>query len=312
MEHLPPVVDPQDPLRIPYLGGEFDGKDFEGYPTRQGLDLQGLQQGDLQGRSRADVARFLQTWLYFGLLHGVLGIEIATKDFTRTGESDQRCITTQNLRDYLRRWRLIVDQERKGSSDDSCIPRNQRALECLTYSHAFWFVMDEKQRNDLVCSEIGLSIHLLASALEHALTSICDIPVVKVPWRLMRNDFLTQRMLRNGWCPSVIEQICTHQHLAFQYYASLLKAPSKPDEHIQCRAGDAGCKAKNVSNEIYATRHAEIDCKCEDIAVDLSQLRNLVDHGDVPLILVEHEAAKPTLKLVGFEKGMQYTALSHV
>lgn len=312
MDHLPPVSRSYNPVQVPYLGGEYDGEDFEGYPMRQDLDLQRLQEGDLQGRSNADVARFLQTWLYFGLLHGVLGIEVSTQDFVRVEGSDRRYVKTQKLKEYLQRWRSLMDQERRGSSDDSFIPRNQRALECLTYSHAFWFGLDETQRNELVGGEIGLSIHILAATLEHALTSICDIPVLSVPWYLTRNTFLTQRMLKYGWCPIIVDQICLRQHLTFQYYASLLKAPSNPNEHAQCRVGDPGCKAKNILDDVYTTKHVEIGCKCEDVAIDISTLRDLVEKGDVPLVYLENDGTKPVLKLVGFEKGMQYTALSHV
>lgn len=312
MDHLPPVSRPYNPVQVPYLGGRYDGEDFEGYPMRQHLDLQRLQKGDPQGRSNAEVARFIQTWLYFGMLHGVLGVDASTQDFVRVEVSDQHYVTTQKLKEYLQRWRSLMDQERGDSSNDSLIPRNQQALQCLKYSHAFWFGLDETQRNELVGAEIGLSIHILASTLEHALTSIYDIPVSSVPWRLTRNDFLAQRMQNYGWCPVVVDQIGVRQHLAFQYYASLLKAPSNPNEHAQCRVGDSGCKAKNILNDVYTTRHVEIGCTCEDVAIEISTLRDLVQEGNVPLVSLEYEGPKPVLKLVGFEQGMQYTALSHV
>lgn len=243
MDHFPPVSNPYDPVEVPYLGGEYDGKDFQGYPARQSLDLPKLQEGDCQGQSAAEIACFLQTWLYFGMMHGVLGISIPVVDFVRVGDSHKRLVTTHK---YLHEWKLQVQQEKKSSSDDSLIPRNRDALTCLAHSYSFWFSLSEEQRDRFVGREIGLSIHILASTLEHALTSICDIPVISVPWRLTRSTFLTQRMLDHGWCPSVVEQICTKNHLAFQYYASLLATPSDTRQHENCRAGDAGCKVKDI------------------------------------------------------------------
>ncbi|KAK4951667.1 hypothetical protein LTR66_013831 [Elasticomyces elasticus] len=64
MDHLPTVVNSYDPIAIPYLGGnEYDGLDFGGYPERQNWQISALLGGDLQGRTRVEAARYLQTWL---------------------------------------------------------------------------------------------------------------------------------------------------------------------------------------------------------------------------------------------------------
>jgi len=78
MEHLPPVKEPYKPVFIPFIADvEYDGiDDFEGYPSRRGLDLSRLLKGDFQGWTSDQVAAFLQTWLYFGLINCILYMKV--------------------------------------------------------------------------------------------------------------------------------------------------------------------------------------------------------------------------------------------
>ena len=312
MDHFPPVSNPYNTVQIPYLGGEYDGEGFAGYPARQRWDLGKLQAGDLQGRTMAEAGAFLQTWLYFGMMHGVLGVHMRTTDFVRVGDFKKRFVTTHRLRRYLQAWKSQVDQERTTGTDDVLVNRNKRAVACLTDAYNFWFTLGRDERDRLVGPEIGLSIQILASTLEHAVSSVCEVPVKDLPWRLERNDFLTQRMIDYGWCPSVVDQICAANHLAFQYYASLLAAPSDPKRHGKCQAGDHGCSAKNVGDAKYVMKHRLPDVGCEILKVDLDALRDIIREGGIPLLHLEHKGSHSAITIVPFKKGMHYTALSHV
>ncbi|KAI9821923.1 MAG: hypothetical protein M1827_002505 [Pycnora praestabilis] len=307
MDHYPPISRPYNPIQFPYLGGEYDGGDFAGYPSRQQWDTDQLQRGNLQNKSAHDAARFLQTWLYFGMMHEILGIPIVTADFIFVDEHKQRFITTRRLREYLHRWKLQIDRETE-SQGDALLRRNQRVVDCLDHSYNVWNGLKHLQ----VDPKIELSIQLLASALEHAVTSICAIDVEDAPWRLSRNDFITERMVKDGWCPTVVEQISSTNHLALQSYASLLGPPHPKLEHENCHAGDHGCAAKNVDERSYVTKHHRVHCKCDDIAVDLDMLRGIVQDGDIPLVHVEYQGSRPLLRILPFRKGMHYTAVSHV
>ncbi len=312
MDHFPPVSNPHNPVEIPYLGGEYDGDDFKSYPAQQHWHLANLQAGELQGRTPAEAGSFLQAWLYFGLLQEVLGIKIVTTAFVRVDASRKSFITTRKLQAYLHTWKSHIDQERKSASDDVLKKRNQRAVACLNHAYNVWFNFDEDERDDLLGPEIGLSIHILASTLEHALTCVCDIPVADVPWRLERNYFLTQRMIDYGWCPSIVEQICADNHIAFQYYASLLAAPSDPRRHGECKAGDHGCSAKTVDDASYVTKHHLPHLECDFISADLDVLCDIVRGGTIPLVCLQNKGPKTVVKMVPFKKGMHYTAISHV
>ena len=313
MDHFPPVHSPCNSVEVPYLDGTYDGGEFTDFPNRQGWNLDRLRPADVEGRTVTDAGRFLQAWLYFGMIHGVLGIEVDVSDFVRIDDrSQKRYITTQHLRAYLRKWRSQIEELQMSGRNDILASRNERAVTCLTYAYNYWFSLEEPERDRFVGPEIGLSIHILASALEHALTSVCDVSVRDVPWRLERNNFLDQRMINFGWCPSILEQIVTVNHLAFQYYASLLFPTSDVKQHEQCHAGDLGCNAKNVSHADLATKHRLPNCDCEFLKVENEAISNIVQEGNIPLLHLGNEGSKTVVKVVPFEKGMHYTALSHV
>ncbi|KAK4951156.1 hypothetical protein LTR66_013862 [Elasticomyces elasticus] len=116
MDHLPTVVNSYDPIAIPYLGGnEYNGLDFGGYPERQNWQISALLDGDLQGRTHVEAAQYLQTWLYFGMLHEALRLfednHIQLSIFIRIDDqSHQKFITMHQLPRLLQTWHQRVKQ----------------------------------------------------------------------------------------------------------------------------------------------------------------------------------------------------------
>src|SRR5204862_2620637 len=51
-----------------------------------------------------NLPRFLQAWLFFGLMAWVMKVPIRTEDFLRADQHGDPVITTENLRKYQRRW----------------------------------------------------------------------------------------------------------------------------------------------------------------------------------------------------------------
>lgn len=311
MDHLPPVSSPHNPVQVPYLGGIYDGEDFAGYPLREDWNLSQLQECNLGGRSLIDAQRFLQTWLFFGMLNEILDIEILTGDFVRM-DGSQALMTTHKLRSYLHTWKSRVESEMEEGAVDVTLRRNRRVTECLALSCTFWRGMDANMKGRLIAPEVELSIQILAVTLEHAVTSVCDIPVELAPWRLTRSSFVTDRMIRDGWCPTIIEQIWYPTHLTLLYYASLLGPPKDRLRHDGCVASNSLCEAKKMDYATYQTKHAKEGCECQFIGPDVEQLDGIVRKGRIPLLCLENGDSGPVLKVVELRNGMQYTAISHV
>lgn len=312
MDHYSPISNPYRPVLVPYLGGQYDGLDFAGYPSRRNWDIGRLEEGDFQGASRRDAAQFLQTWLYFGLLHEVLNIPIAVTDFFRPEGPQDYVITTAKLPGYLRRWKLQLDQLQPAARE----AQNERAVKGLGRSYDVWRGFTERERDhetpNPIPPEIELSIQILATTLEHCLIVAFGVSVRLMSWRIARNLWLTRRMIGDGWCPSVVEQIFNPTHLAVQYYTSLLGPPVRQLDHSTCEAGDRGCNARTVDDTVYVTRHKTDFCECRFLGGNPEELSGMVGASGIPLVGVTWGDSGPSLEFVPFQDGMKYTAISHV
>jgi hypothetical protein len=108
MDHLL-LPDGANPIEVPYFcTEEYDNFGFSTYPERKGWDkTRLLEHGDAGGRTEAETASFLQTWLYFGFLHdalGVSGVRVRTSDFMRLEASGRSLVTTKMLPEKLSEW----------------------------------------------------------------------------------------------------------------------------------------------------------------------------------------------------------------
>ena len=116
MDHLPRVSNPlHAPTQVPCLLTElysykYDFKGFESFPLRCGWSEKELLDGTHE-REAADVAAFLQSWLYFGLLGEVFKINnqpllpaIESLLVSNDPQGGSRLISTANLVNVIRRW----------------------------------------------------------------------------------------------------------------------------------------------------------------------------------------------------------------
>lgn len=115
MEHLTPPGRVA-PIIVPYVCTEdYDNDEFISYPMRKGWDLSIWYTYQLgspldvarwlpDGKSLEDVAAFLQTWLYFGLIASiasVFGAEVEPRTFVRMDDYGNPWITTASLPQYV-------------------------------------------------------------------------------------------------------------------------------------------------------------------------------------------------------------------
>ena len=320
MDHLPFIQSPYNPVVVPYLGGNFDGGTFANFAARSNIRIE-----DLENRaviSRDDAAKFLQAWLFFGMIRTILQVPIITADYVRDdAETGMTVITTSRLKDDLARWKadhddfMVNDAIKLGE-------RRRLAMECLGMSYSIWQGIVDFA--GIVGPEVELSIQILATTLEHAVMSVYTTPEDRTspwkpwisdeytPWRrLTRNAFLTRRMVADGWCPSMIESFNGANHLAVQYYISLF-GPPRIREHKECKATDIACREVTVNNDNYETLHVEQDCKCAFLMPDLGKLHQIVENDQIPILFLETIEGKTELKVVPQQRGIEYTAISHV
>lgn len=320
MDHLPAVADPHEPIYVPYLGGlEYDGLEFCGYPTRQAWEVSRLLEGDLQGRTATEAAQFLQTWLYFGMLHESLSLDIDDRfqlgDFVRFDEERQeKLISTRPLPELMKSWRQRVKQMNDTKAYYQLF-RKAMDMSCSVWRDLMVASNNQKPAQ-LLGPEILLSIQMLGAALDVGVTEICGSWADYVWWVVPRSSWLMQRMVNQGWCPRMVDQLY-RPWATFLYYASLLGPPRCAGDHSKCSAGSPTCVAANVNNEKYVTKHVSEVCTCDDIVIQTGEgsvIANAISCGDIPVIRVKDDGKELVVEVqVRSDRDpVGYTAISHV
>ncbi|RDW91443.1 hypothetical protein BP5796_02608 [Coleophoma crateriformis] len=332
MEHLPPVLEPYQPLYVPYIADhDYDADQFSTYPHRQGWDIESLQAGNFQGRSPAEVASFLQAWLYFGMMSEVTKLEIDSDAFVRVDDVGKKWLTTEKLPELLQNFRKKVEEDRaKEDKVEIFEQRNARIYDCFKLSRSVWQAITALQNNPLP-DEIAFAIHILAITLQVGCTEICGLgrgavyptdvtmqPGYRVVpwetdmhWRIIPNPFAENRMIQQGWCPSIVEQVRVSFNILGQYYVSLLGPPKRKMDHTGCAKGERDCQAfKNVTGK--QNTHLRDGCSCQSIYVNSQSLEAIIAQKDIPVLCFDAESKTLEVIAIGSRPGLEYTAISHV
>lgn len=323
MDHIPSIPDPHNPISVPYLGGSYGNAEcFATFLSQKKIDLEAIQAGPRAGNLQVmHEAKTLQAWFFFGMLREVLQLEIVEADFIQVKDG-RKWMSTTNLKGYLHRWK--IEHESAKRYPIILGERKRRAQECILISYGVWKAFKEGLFGQIVGKEVELSIQILAAALEHAVLSVsttCQecgwtafVDIAYSLWRANpRSELLTQRMLKDGWCPSLVEKICNPNPLCVQYLVSLSGPPTIRD-HRDCQANDRGCRALTVRNIGYKTLHATEGCSCEFLIPEMAELCRIIEEGGIPVLYFDNVASneKRKLKVEKHRKGIEYTSISHV
>ncbi|KFY15368.1 hypothetical protein V491_05708 [Pseudogymnoascus sp. VKM F-3775] len=320
-----------DPIFVPYIGDRvYDGLGFAGYPARRVFDIDGLLKGDFKEASSDQVASFFQTWLYFGMMHEILGAVVKTADFVRTDEYGNKWLTTNKLPGVLHKVRLLVDREKTlpEYSHEYVERRNNCIAKCLRLALDIWEGFSAlKERHSVpnpMSPEISIAIQILGITLQAGATEICggapgEDSYRDVPWehvrhfRLTHNAFIEERMVSQGWCPAMIEHVRSQFHVVGLYYASLLGPPRRTLDHGNCSMDLKCCRAIK-GFQVGEVTHVVDGCQCELVCVDKFKLADIIRENKIPVLRFSKQKGKPSFEAVSStsEPGLEYTAMSHV
>jgi hypothetical protein len=323
MDHLPNVLEPYQPLEIPYLGWRYDGLDFAGYPFRQCWDVDALLTGDLQGRTPIEAGQFLQAWLYFGMICEALrfnaGDQIPLQEFVCWNQSHQMIISTRRLPALLT---ILIARLRVARSRNDHTVYFEQFRKSMEHACMVWKCLQEENTNrtvrGLLCPEILLSIQVLGATLDIGITEVCKSSPdnFDYTWEITAHStFLMQRMVGQGWCPSVVEQLSS-RHMTFLYYVSILGPPS-PVDHSRCEAKSRSCYGKTVDAGNYKINHVSENCNCNLVSIptgEASKLATAIQDGNIPVIHLIHDGPDIFLDIDIHSPSnpTAYTAISHV
>ena len=334
MEHLPKRKGQEESIfpAIPYLCQvEYDEGPFLCYPSRYGLPkletdgtfdltptLSLAHQHSLTSMSQTRLEPFFQNWLFFGLLHEVLGDLYCHKDFivTRLDSGNEATIvTTRDLISRLEEWEARITQDR-----GSLMTVYKHIARCLNLVFACLAIKSHLNIDD------NLKFHFatVAETLGYAASKACNVAwinsphqsLISIPWSETITDEFRKSLLleRSNCCPSQIQMLIEHfgspQSLSF--VASYFHEDALQSRHAYC--DENSCQARRSVTSDSIPHHVNDLCKCESLGVDEEQLAQCLRRGCLPLLRIREASTheRLSIEVVGSTESTSYVALSHV
>jgi len=323
-----------------YYGNLFNSKkhDFHNFPNQIGWTL---SNDTLEFETETDISfnKFLQSWLFFGLLSTILGKPAKTLSETLVSEAGY--INTSRLNGYLEDWRNDVAQQKPHTRSLRMI-RAQIALDKARHIVTEYCSDDGKKIKPEghpchVHPYLGLSMMVLGETLTNAKSKIVE----KVGFNIhgWHGDAMEgwgtpscvlETMKRNGWCRKLVEilklQLRSHATSLLAAYASHVQTDAVTsyliEGHKDCTKEKCGIKVRGTDGK-YVTQHQPL-CRrhpkhpltsndenlCWQMGPEIGEVVELISHHRVPLM--EYDRDDGAVRVVGYKPYMPYATLSHV
>ena len=322
MDYLPLPHNASEHLEIPDLGGEeYDGEEFLDYPARCGWDISKLRQGNVQesklsGDHNAlelQAAQFLQTWVFFGTLSELLGRVLKREEYSvvcqTPSENERRCLTGRKLLPLLSEWasgqRSVPKQE---------LAEKQQKLEsCLNLAALVLRDLSEHWKGSgILILPDSVHLHLVSHLYMLNYYNYLSSPLARYATfaDAGRHPAFVSRLVKEGWCPNLIERLVRAIGVGGLYYTTLMGRASETVDHVPCSPN--ACIANNIEMEHYHTRHVDVDCCCDQRGAPDSDLLPILRGQDYPIFFVRGDDDSLVLEVKAFDGVQSYIAISHV
>ena len=333
MEHLclpsSPVL---PPIKVPFLCTEaYDGGPFLDYPERKGWQIIETSAGILEirkvGRQTSvnEALAFLQTWLFFGLLHEALGRPSQLEDLMHCSRTGDKFLCTANLGVYVERWSLTAISTESEAGVEALKAHLWHLYRCLLrarYVVVRIKIMYIRQLDSGLFEPLTLlAIALLAEYLQWSIRhAFLHLEIDFLPSQIWRGEDVDlgqpvlKLMRENGWCPSDVARLGSSENTSIStliYYANLPPRHSDKD-HSSCTS--ASCSILQINPSTYQLTHSQPDCQCSLLSVDLTAVGQILRNGYVPLISTSasESSTHATVVVLDSKDNVDFVAISHV
>ncbi|KIW66212.1 hypothetical protein PV04_08412 [Phialophora macrospora] len=286
MDHIPHCG--PHTIRVPYLGHQiWDGGDFLGYPERHGF-RDGMPRHTWP---REKILQLMQTWLVFSLVTNVMRlaeIEVRLEQFIEQ-DSQGRYLTTKALPAYSQAL-ARYEENQEGSSKSRRLATISSYLEKgYQYVNMISALLRSKMDKQFAQSTGGpvmLSIGLTSFWLVQSCAAIYrDVGGSTLGLRGYVHasaSFLEEKMITEGWCPSLTGRLQALGNLELQYVGYTHGSPDRePQDHSGCST--SVCSRSQINEATYQVRHTEEACGCELLEVDRVKMENIIRTGGTPV-----------------------------
>ena len=297
------------------------------YPSRTGvlpdLYLVGIfpgqlpysQQMQLASLPKLELESFYQTWLFFGLIHEILGSIHVPEDFIYTCENEHgyaEAISTSKLMTALEEW---VARIQANTADPPVTYAH--VARCLCMFHGALKVQTLRSNFD---PNIKLSLASLGQTFAHAANKAFNVEYTphnnKCPatWcSLIEDDYWKGRFLARGWCVTEVRLILDNTlSLQTRHFLACIDKRDAGQNHQICDTQQ--CMVYHNALGAYQTKHVSKDCDCQELSVDPDDLYTILRTKALPLLRVRRgqTLGEVSVDIVASRPTSRYVALSHV
>ena len=330
MDHLPYPGSATGMKRtiVPYICQEdYDGEEFLTYPNRKWnlptLHLDGFfpnrlmlsHQTQLASLSTHDIGSFYQTWLFFGLIHEILGSICVPEDIIYMCEDHcgyTKAVSTSKVIPALEEW---VARVRTGKVEPSVTYAH--IAECLCLTHAALSIQAVRSHFD---PNIQLSLASLGQTFTYAANAAFGITDIKKDSKcpstwcmLIDNGYWKERLLAHGWCMTEVKLMLDNaMSLQTLHFIANLDKTDAGQNHQACDTQQCMIYQNNLGT--YRTQHINKNCDCPELVIDQEALYTILRTRALPLIRVRPSETLEALAVdvVASQPSSRYVALSHV
>lgn len=298
---------PKNPVhprtQVPYVSSDkYDRGPFISYIDRSTWTLDKVFNHQNHGISTASTLAFLQTWLFFGLVHEVFR-EFPHDDDWIENAGGCKLLSTKQLRSLLSTW----DHEDLDTRNDFW----NHIKECLKVTMD---VINQLSilRSTLLESPIVFSVVLLYDLIEKNLGIKDDAYRSAGGLHLNASIYLQSRMLNDGWCRNDVCRLSSQLDLSALFLASYLERPEPERDHRGC--SERLCSVSQVDEANYVTLHERSRCEgdCPNVTAHQDELFSILRKGVIPLVSYNMVGGEVRFKIVEHTLNARYVAISHV
>ena len=330
MDHLPypGSATGMKKIKVPYVcHEEYDGEDFLTYPSRRwnlpNLHVDGSfsnrllysHQTQLASLSTHDIGSFYQTWLFFGLIHEILGSLCVPEDLIYTCEDHcgyTKAVSTSKVIPALEEW---VARVQTGKVEPSVTYAH--IAQCLCLTHAALSIPAVRSHFD---PTLQLSLASLGQTFTYAANAAFGITNInkdnKCPstWCMLIDDgYWKERLLAHGWCMTEVKLMLDNaMSLQTLHFIANLDKTDAGQNHQACNTQQCMIYQNNLGT--YRTQHVNKDCHCPELFIDQEALHDILRTKALPLIRVRPSQNLEALSIdvVASQPTSRFVALSHV
>jgi hypothetical protein len=261
-------------------------------------------------RSQGMIVRFIQSWLYFGLLAVLSNKTINGRDFSTSGKHWSIVISSDLVTSALVDIKLAVLRLPR----DECINalRRHKTLLVEAEEAVRWVESQFTQRSSELVDLIILSVKVLIETIAHSydcaqnnmFEQLCG---TSMQWYSIAQGSSDQskaadraletKMTANGWCVHQIHKVLsTFNYQTAYYFARLPRPRSGGLGHESCTK--KSCRGWDSKPNQTSARHATETCTCPTISISSADVAKVIQNGQIPLMSIEEDVhGSLTLKL---------------